>query len=129
MSPESIRVLDARVVAEPLPRLRQPAGPGGDGPWSVEVEDAHGEILFRRAMPASNSLRGEFADGRGRIESVHMQTAEAVFAVRLPLLSTASTIRLRGLASTLPDGDPRARWATEGVQVDLGRVEYPKVAQ
>ena len=105
LSPAKLTVLSARSVAEPLPERRG----SRREPWRVDVEDAAGRVLFSAPVPAANVLRGELASERGAIHGVHLRSALASFAVRVPRRSGAARLRVHGRASMLASEDPRGR--------------------
>lgn len=104
LSPRALRVTDAVVVEQPLPRLRVPE----PHPWIVELRDGRGATTFATRIPAQNVLRGEFSDGGdGAIEATHTLLERAVFQVRVP--TTPGELRL---------------FETRGAEpVELGRAE------
>ncbi len=122
ITPATTEVREARRVPSPLPKERAPV----QRPWRVDVEDAARVVLFSQPLPAANVLRGEFAGADGRMEAVHFRTHDAHFALRVPDLAGAATLRFWGAAASLAPDDLRSAGAPDSM-VELGHCPYPGV--
>jgi hypothetical protein len=101
VSSSGARVVDARTVPIPLPRVPSPVG----AVWRVEVADAQGEVLFTAAVPAPVS-HAEIDDESGGSQRIQIPTNVAVATLRVPWLGDADAVRIRGsqdaILATIP---------------------------
>ena len=124
LSPEGLRLVTAQRVPHALPSRRRPAA---NEPWRLALEGAGGEPLFEASLPAATPLRSESPGDAGVLEGSVIVRDRAAFSVRVPRLGVASTLRLRGPASTLAPGDVRARGRAPDAIIELGQLALPAV--
>jgi hypothetical protein len=104
------RVLSSRAVELPLPKRR---GPAQTGAWRAEVLAEDGKVLFSAPLADAGTMRADVPDDKtGALRSVTVEKDVTAVTLRVPWLAGAREVRVVNAA---------------GGDVELGRVQYPKV--
>lgn len=101
----ALRVLHARHVDLPLPKLRAEVQPT---PWRLHVQSASG--TYEAKLPRADLTRGEFHGDDGQIEAVRLDRRAAAFIARIPALPPPLKVSLHEdevLLGTALVEDPR----------------------